>query len=90
MLAVTLPQEYESALYERFLDINKRAMEQAKKEMFNPSERYITQNELLKKFKIGNKQLEEWRVKGLKYVRIGRTVRYDLHDVYEIIEQDKK
>ncbi|NEW62620.1 hypothetical protein GMA11_04350 [Granulicatella sp. zg-ZJ] len=89
-LQVYLPEEQQKALYSSFLAINRKAMLQAKSEIYNPAERYVIQKDLMENFNIGDKQLQEWRRLGLKRIKIGKTYRYDIEDVYKIIELTKE
>lgn len=79
----------EQEFYGYLLEMNRKAFEQARREMFAVNDRYINRSELLKMFKIGAKQLEEWRQKGLKSVVIGRKTCFDLRDVYTLLEKEK-
>lgn len=82
--------ELEKMIYNHLIELNKQAFDQVKKEMFSLSDRYVTRIELLNMFKIGAKQLDEWKEDGLKSVKIGKKVCFDLHDVNEIIQKNKK
>lgn len=38
-------------------------------------------------FELGKIRNDRWRKKGLSFYKIGRTVRYDLDEIYEYLEK---
>lgn len=89
-LPIYLPPQTEETLYSLFLNVGRKAVKQAINEIYNPSERYITQQEFIKKFHVGQKQIDEWRKQGLKRVRVGQSYRYDIEDIYYYMDLNKK
>lgn len=88
-LPIYLPPQTEETLYGLFLDVCKKAVKQAVQEVYNPTERYVTQTQLLKMLQVGEQQLQEWRRQGLRRVKIGKTYRYDLQELFELLERNK-
>lgn len=84
-IAVTLPKEYENAIFERLVELNREAYKQVREEQF-PGKRYFTQKELMKFFSTGQQEIEKWRMKGLSRVRKGGSWLYDIEEVYQILE----
>lgn len=89
-LPIYLPPQTEETLYGLFLDVCKKAVTQTVKEMYNPTERYVTQTQLVKMLQVGDQQVQEWRKQGLRRVKIGKTYRYDLQELFELLEKNKK
>lgn len=88
-LAVVLPPEYENAIFERLVELNRKAFNQVKEEQY-PGKRYFTQKELMKFFSTGQLEIDKWRMNGLPRVRKGGSWLYDIEDVYKVLEKLKE
>lgn len=53
-------------------------------------ENYITTKELCDWLKISNNTANNWRRKGLPYIRVGNTVRYDKEQVQKWLSEQSK
>ncbi len=51
--------------------------------------RYLIQKEVMEEYNVSHKVITEWEMKGLRKVKIGKTIRYDRHDIENVIEQMK-
>lgn len=51
--------------------------------------RYLIQKEVMEEYNVTHKVITEWEMKGLRKVKIGKTIRYDRHDIENVIEQMK-
>ncbi|MEB7824688.1 DNA-binding protein [Staphylococcus chromogenes] len=51
--------------------------------------RYLIQKEVMEEYNVTHKVITEWEIKGLRKVKIGKTIRYDRHDIENVIEQMK-
>ena len=48
--------------------------------------RYLIQKEVMEEYNVTHKVITEWEVKGLRKVKIGKTIRYDRNDIENVIE----
>lgn len=87
-IQVTLPDEYTEQLYQQFLQLANRAVEQATQNV-HVNNRYLNQEELKKYLGIGQALLDEMVIHGLSYVKLGRQKLFDLEDVYQYLEKNK-
>ncbi|WP_084524426.1 helix-turn-helix domain-containing protein [Lutispora thermophila] len=53
-------------------------------------EKYITTKELCEWLKISHNTANNWRRKGLPYIRVGNTVRYDKEQVQKWLNEQSK
>ncbi|QDS62217.1 DNA-binding protein [Staphylococcus aureus] len=51
--------------------------------------RYLIQKEVMEEYNVTHKVITEWEMMGLRKVKIGKTIRYDRHDIENVIEQMK-
>ncbi|NJH99163.1 DNA-binding protein [Staphylococcus hyicus] len=51
--------------------------------------RYLIQKEVMEEYNVTHKVITEWEMKGLRKVKIGKTIRYDRHDIENVIEKMK-
>ncbi|HIB4068261.1 TPA: DNA-binding protein [Staphylococcus aureus] len=51
--------------------------------------RYLIQKEVMEEYNVSHKVITEWEMMGLRKVKIGKTIRYDRHDIENVIEQMK-
>lgn len=51
--------------------------------------RYLIQKEVMEEYNVTHKVITEWEMNGLRKVKIGKTIRYDRHDIENVIEQMK-
>ncbi|HDZ3322679.1 TPA: DNA-binding protein [Staphylococcus aureus] len=51
--------------------------------------RYLIQKEVMEEYNVTHKVITEWEMKGLRKVKIGKTIRYDRQDIENVIEQMK-
>lgn len=88
-ISVVLTEEYKQQIFEELLDLNRKAVQQVKEEQM-PFKRYLNQNELMKFFNTHIREIEKWRMHGLRRVRKGGSWLYDIQEVYEILEKLKE
>ncbi|EIK0300150.1 DNA-binding protein [Staphylococcus pseudintermedius] len=51
--------------------------------------RYLIQKEVMEEYNVTHKVITEWEMNGLRKVKIGKTIRYDRHDIENVIEKMK-
>lgn len=83
-----LPTEYRQQLLSEMVDIFTEARQIAEQQ-FLPKKRLLNAKELKKQLSIGEETLKELHLQGLKYAKIGREYKYDIEDVYAVINKLK-
>lgn len=46
--------------------------------------RYLIQKEVMEEYNVTHKVITEWEMNGLRKVKIGKTIRYDRHDIENV------
>lgn len=88
-LTVYLPKEMEQAIYADYLSLARSAVEEARNGVVK-NERYMNQKQLAQYFKCSPRQINEWRVQGLRSFEKGKEIMFDMEDVHEFINTLKK
>lgn len=88
-LTVYLPSDIEKAVYADFLTLARSAVEEATRNV-TVNNRYLNTQQLCIYFKCGHATVQEWRTKGLRSFMKGKEVMFDLKDVEEFLETQKK
>lgn len=88
-LTVYLPPEIEKAVYADYLSLARSAVEEARNGVVK-NERYMNQKQLAQYFKCSPRQINEWRVQGLRSFEKGKEIMFDMEDVHEFINTLKK
>ncbi|WP_028125167.1 hypothetical protein [Eremococcus coleocola] len=85
---VSLPPDQEQQIYSIFLDLAKKAVEEATKKALTNS-RYFNQKQLCEYFTCGPAQIREWQALGLKSFHKGKEIMFDINDVHEFLNDLK-
>ncbi|MBY7665391.1 MerR family transcriptional regulator [Staphylococcus agnetis] len=86
MLQPFLSDQASQQLVDSIVNIaEKLALEKVKQSR----KRYLIQKEVMEEYNVTHKVITEWEMKGLRKVKIGKTIRYDRHDIENVIEQMK-
>ncbi|HCV6748724.1 TPA: DNA-binding protein [Staphylococcus aureus] len=81
-----LSEQASQQLVNSIVDIaEKIALEKVKQSR----KRYLIQKEVMEEYNVTHKVITEWEMMGLRKVKIGKTIRYDRHDIENVIEQMK-
>lgn len=88
-LQVTLPPEVESQIYTLFVGLAQQAIDEAKQQV-RENDRYYTQAQLCKKFKWGVDKVRKYQEMGLRSIRDGQAIVFDIYDVYAFLETLKQ
>ncbi|MBF6625737.1 hypothetical protein IU402_04025 [Aerococcaceae bacterium zg-BR9] len=87
LLQVVLPQEQQDQLYQLFVNLALKAVEEVSTAN---TKRYLTQNELMKLFRCNLEVVNRWKAQGLRYFNKGNSIMYDLEDVHQFIDEKLK
>lgn len=52
--------------------------------------RYLTTEDICKKFGIVRRTVDRWRKEGMPHIKINRTIRFDEQEVQEWVNKHKK
>ncbi|PTF68917.1 hypothetical protein [Staphylococcus chromogenes] len=86
MLQPFLSDQASQQLVDSIVNIaEKLALEKVKQSR----KRYLIQKEVMEEYNVTHKVITEWEMKGLRKVKIGKTIRYDRYDIENVIEQMK-
>lgn len=86
-LSIELSDEAKQQIYADVLHIAKLAVKEATEGV--PDKRHVTQAELMKLYRIGKVQVDQWIDDGLKVLLIGRKKMFDMEDVYSYLDKQK-
>lgn len=86
-LSIELSEEARKAIYDDIFQIAQRAVKEATDGTAN--KRHLTQQELMKLYRVGTDTISGWVDDGLKYVMVGRKKLFDLEDVYKYLDEQK-
>lgn len=87
-LQVILPKEIEAQIYQMYLSIANKAVDEATKNV-TVNKRYLNKKQLAKYFQCSPLVIDDWVRNGLKSFNKGREIMFDMHDVEEYLETIK-
>lgn len=87
-LQVILPKEIEAQIYQMYLSIANKAIDEATKNV-TVNKRYLNKKQLAKYFQCSPLVIDDWVRNGLKSFNKGREIMFDMHDVEEYLETIK-
>lgn len=87
-LQVILPKEIESQIYQMYLSIARKAVEDATHKV-TVNIRYLNKKQLSEYFQCAPRVIDDWVSRGLKTFVKGRECMFDMRDVEEFLETIK-